>query len=281
VSERGLTIVEVLISTALFALVTVLALVQYQTSRRALAAGQQLAELQQATRKGFDLLTRDLYLAGLGVDPDGAPLRPDEAIEGAFAGALVLRADLDATTARATDPEELLALGGTFENVTTGNDEIVAYVLAKADGTSSGSLVFEADVAGVPRDGLVETVSIDSVALAGDDPPYTLYRVVVRPDSTNTLRSPVADGVRALRLTYFDTAGNEMAPPGGAEADRRARAEIRRVRVELEGLAPDPDPRWFDPADADPDTRHHRKFRIVAQLSPPNLGLGGRPDIGR
>jgi len=279
--QRGLTIVEILVATALFALVSVLALVQYQATRRALAAGQYLAELQQTTRRGFDLLTRDLYLAGLGVDPDGDPSRPDEAIEGAFAGAVVLRADLDAQTAKATDPEESLALGGAFDNVTTGNDEIVAYVLAKPDGTSTGSLVFEADVAGVPRDGLVERVSIESVAAVGDDPPYTLYRVVVRPDSTNTLRSPVADGIRALRLTYFDAAGNEMTPPGGAEDARRSRAEIRRIRIELEGLAPEPDPRWSDPEDSDPDTRHHRKFRIVAQLSPPNLDLGGRPDIGR
>jgi len=114
-----------------------------------------------------------------------------------------------------------------------------------------------------------------------DDPPYTLYRVVVRPDSTNTLRSPVADGVRALRLNYFDAAGNELAPPGGADAARRARAEIRRIRIELEGMAPESDPHWRDPADSDPDTQHHRKFRIVTQLSPPNLALGGLPDIAR
>jgi hypothetical protein len=173
-----------------------------------------------------------------------------------------------------------LAGQGPFANITTGNDEIVGYVLAKPDGSSSDAIVFEADVSGVPRDGVVETVTITGVAATHDDPPYTLYRVSVRPDSTRTTRSPVIDHVRSLRLTYFDRTGEVIDPPGGGEDDgaRQARAEICRIRVSLEGVVADPDPRWSDPRDPHPATRRRRKFTLRADVSPRNLGLAGWAD---
>ena len=50
----------------------------------------------------------------------------------AAAGPTPSEADSDAG-----DPEEALADAGLFETVSTGNDEIVAYVLAKPDGSST------------------------------------------------------------------------------------------------------------------------------------------------
>jgi type II secretory pathway pseudopilin PulG len=275
-----MSLVEVLVAIGLFAIAAVAALAQYQAARRAMEVAGAVAELQQALRVGFDQLAAGIRAAGLGVHPDENALRPDEGIEAAFAGAVVIRADFDGETTGATDPERALAEGGPFANVTTGNDEIVAYVLAKPGGSSPDAFGFDADVRGVPRDGLVETVTIAGVALIHDDPPYTLYRVTVRPDSTGTVRSPVVENVRSLRLTYFDRAGEAIDPPGGTDDDaaRLARASIRRIRIDLEGLAGEPDPRWVDPHDLDPATRRHRKFRISSDVSPRNLDLSGSVD---
>jgi prepilin-type N-terminal cleavage/methylation domain-containing protein len=279
-NDRGVSLVEILVAVGVFALAAAIALAQLEAARQALAAGDARVEMQQALRAAFDRLTSDARAAGLAVHPDAVALRPDEAVEGAFAGALVIRADYDARTAAAGIPEGSLGLGGTFANVTTGNDEIVAYVLAKPDRSSSDALRFDADVRGVPRDGLVEAVTIRDVALAQDDPPYTLYRVTVRPDSTRTVRSPVIEHVRSLHFTYYDGAGNAIDPPGGAdeEAARRSRASIRRIHVALEGLVRDPDPHWRDPRDPLPSTRRHRKFRLAGDVTPRNLDLVGMRD---
>ena len=188
IDERGLSLVEILVAVGLSIVLTGAALVQYGAARRALERGHARAGLQQALRVGFDRLTTDLRLAGLAVHPDDHASRPDEGIEAAFAGALVIRADFDGHTVEANDPEERLAAGGPFPTVTTGNDEIVAWVLAKADGSSPDTLTFHADVENEPRDGIVEPVTIGGVALSQDDPPYTLYRVHLRPASRRAAR---------------------------------------------------------------------------------------------
>jgi hypothetical protein len=273
----GGSAVELLVALALFTLAALAALEQHQAAGRARAIGESLAELQQGIRSGYDRLANDLAAAGLGVDPDGAPGRPDEPIEGAFVRAIVLRADLDGATPDASDPETALAAGGPFENVATANDEIVAWLLAKSDGSSPDSLAFDADVVGVPRDGRVERVSIGGVSLSDDDPPYTLYRVTVRPDSAAVLRTPVTDGVRTLRFVYLDAAGRAIVPPGGEddEASVRARAAVRRVHIEIEGVAREADPLWRDPADPDPATSRRRKFRLEGEVAPQNLVSNG------
>jgi len=274
-SQRGVLLAEILVALALFVLVVAVALTHYEAARRALDKGGALVDLQQSLRAGFDRITDDVRAAGLGTNPDGHPLRPDEGIEVALATAMAIRADLDGHTDRATDPEHDLARGGPFASVPTGNDEILVYVLAKADGSSPGTLHFDADVVGVPRDGVVERVTVAHVALMHDDPPYTLYRVTVRPDSTHVVRAPVIDHVRSLRFTYFDGAGRPLVPPGGADtgAARSARASIRSVRIELEGLTRHEDPRWLDPHDGYPPTRRRRKFRLAGEVAPRNLGL--------
>ncbi len=189
----------------------------------------------------------------------------------------MVRGDADGATGKAHDPEDLLA-GGAFENVSTGNDEIVGYVLAKPGGLSADTLSFDADVAEVPRDGLTETVLVEHVALTHDDPPYTLYRFHVKSDSSRVVRTPVIDNVRSLRFTYLDGSGSVVCDPCGTDGPA-VRASIRRIHVEIEGLTRDPDLRWTDPHDSNPATRGHRKFRLALDITPPNLGLAVGPDL--
>ena len=270
-AEGGVGLAEQLVALAIFAVATVASLGQLSSARRAFELGGDRAELQQVLRVASDRLARDLQWAGLNTNPDGDPDHPDEAIELAGVTAIVMRGDADGAGADAHDPEDLLA-GGAFENVSTGNDEVVGYFLAKPGGVGEDTLSFDADVGEVPRDGLEETVLVERMALTHDDPPYTLYRFHVKPDSISVVRTPVIDNVRSLRFTYFDGSGTELCDSCGID-DPTVRASIRRIRVEIEGLTRDPDPRWVDPYDTHPATTRHRKLQLVLDITPPNLGL--------
>lgn len=284
-SERGVSLTEVLVAITVLALALSIAFVLYDGARRSFKVGNNLVEQQQVVRIALDKLSRDLAMAGFNHNPDGTTTRPDEAIEAAYATAIVIRADFDAKDPALRDtPEVSLAgvgVGGAFLSVSTGNDEIVGYVLAKPDGSSPGTIDFEADVVGVPRDGIVEPLSVASVAAVQDDPPYTLYRITIEDDAASAQRVPLVDNVRSLRFRYYDGSGAELGPPGGAEDEisRDARAAIRRIGVEIEGLTREPDLRWRDPDDADPDTRDFHKFALFGDVTLPNLGLFGIKDL--
>jgi hypothetical protein len=77
---------------------------------------------------------------------------------------------------------------------------------------------------------------------------------------------PVADGVLGLAYTYFDDAGRELPPPGGAEDARADRSRIASVAIALLLAERRADPRWIDPADPDPETRSYRKVRLGGRI---------------
>ncbi len=211
---------------------------------------------QQGVRVGFDEIIADMQLAGLNHNP--------------------------------ATPETSLA-GGGFDTVTTGNDEIVAFVLSKPDGSSSGSLVFAADVAQVPRDGVVESITIPAVAVVQDGPPYTLYRVTLNNDigtwgsSGFAVRTPLIENVKSLTFRYFDSKGAELTAPGGAEtsASVATRSKIRRIQVDVVGLTRDPDLDFRDLSDTSPATRMYRKFGLTGEVTPRNLGRAGIRDLAQ
>jgi len=287
--QRGLSLVELLVSITILALATTVALVIYDQVRLAYKNGENVTEQQQVARVAFDIITSDIRMAGFNTNPDGNKVRPDEQLEAAYATAITIRADFDAGDPIDSDlPEQTLAgAGSAFLAVSTGNDEIVSYVLAKPDGSSADTLAFGADVGEAVRDGSIESITIDRVDLAQSDPPYTLYRVVLENDPSGCCgtsfarRIPVVDNVRSLRFHYFDRSGNELTPPGGAEtpAAITARGSIRRVGVEIEALTRDADPHWFDETDPDPETRRFQKFKLDGEFAPPNLGRGAIKDL--
>ena len=280
--QSGLSLVELLVSITILALATTVALVVYDQARLAYKHGENVTEQQQVARVAFDVITSDIRMAGFNTNPDGNKARPDEQLEAAYATAITVRADFDADDPIEVDlPEQALAgAGAAFRAVSTGNDEIVSYVLAKPDGSSTESLAFSADVGDAVRDASIEDVSVGQVDLTQSDPPYTLYKVVLENDPSGCCgtsfarRIPIVDNVRSLRFRYFDRAGNDIPPPGGQETSAAiaARAAVRRVGVEIEALTRDADPHWTDVDDPDPDTRKFRKFGLEGDVAPPNLG---------
>jgi type II secretory pathway pseudopilin PulG len=296
---RGFSLVELTMAFAIFLIAALAAYALYVAGTRSFKKAENATDMQQTTRSAFDRMVRELRLAGFNHNADGAPARPDEQIEAAYDTAITFRADFDADDATASANPET-ALAGTFNIVTTGNDEIVTYALGKPTLPSGSALSFVADVVETTRDGDEETVSIPGVIAVQDDPPYTLYRISLRnvaamggfdgtfdglPEFTV---EPIADNVRWLQFRYFDVAGNLLNPAtfnnasddvGGSEANKDVRTRIARVEVEMEGMTPNPDPMWVDPGDSDPDTQKHRKFNLEASVTPRNLGRKGVPDL--
>ncbi len=295
--QQGLSMVEALVAITVMVVAGTIALLIYDAARRSFKKGENLSEQQQAVRIAFDELVSDLRLAGFNYNPDGDKLRPDEQIEAAYDTAIVIRADFDAEDpAQASSPEGTLA-GSSFLAVSTGNDEIVIFALAKPDGTGPDTLTFFADVQEAQRDGDVELVSVPNVVLVQNDPPYTLYRITLNNDpatygtSSFFTRTPVVENIRSLRFRYYDSVGTQLNTTfdlddpsddiGGAETTqaRNARGAIRRIQVELEGLTREPDLGWADPDDSDPETREYRKFQLVSDVTPRNLGMVGIRDL--
>jgi len=273
-TSNGASLAEALVTLAVASLLLILALAFYEGARRSFREGENAAEQQQSARVALEIVEADLRLAGFQINPDGDPARPDEPIEAALATALVLRADFDASDAgSSSDPERALE-GGAFERVSTGNDEIRGFVLRPMEGVGSEALAFDADVAPAPRDGAVERVTIDRLALTLDRPPYALYRVALDADAAaygaaGFVRfTPVVENVRALRFRYFDRAGRELVGPGGEDtpAARETRAAIVRIGVELDVLTREPDPRWLDRTDGSPRTRRKHKLALASHV---------------
>jgi prepilin-type N-terminal cleavage/methylation domain-containing protein len=289
--EQGFSLIEVLVATAVLAIAFTVALLLYNTARQSFKKGENAAVNQQGVRLGYDALVADLRMSGYNFNPDGAANRPDEQIEGAFARAITVRADFDANDPVASLAPETSLEGGQFLSVSTGNDEIVTYVLAKPDGSSTGSIRIDVDVAEAQRDADVEAVTITNVAVTHNNPPYTLYRITLNNDTSTFgnasffVREPIVDNVRSLDFQYFDQAGNDITttvtPIGGVDtaAAKIIRGSIARIGVQLVGMTEDPDNAYVDPDETIASAVNHRKFSVSGLVSPRNFGMKGQRDL--
>ena len=287
-SQRGMTLVEVMVATVVLALAIILALVVYDASRKSFKRGESATEQQEAVRIAYDKLTSDLRLLGYNVNPDGAN-RPDEQLEAALDHAIIFRGDFDAEDPSArTTPESALA-GGAFNTISTGNDEIVGYVLEQPGGGGPDSISFQADVGTSPRDGNVETVTVNNIVLNPTNPPYDLYKISL---SNNTgsccsgnfiIRTPVVENVQNLQFTYNSPGGtfkDASSTISEAAADKATRNSMSSVNVRLIGMTNGPDPNYADPTETSsaPDY-HYRKFTLEGDIIPRNLRLKGIQDL--
>jgi prepilin-type N-terminal cleavage/methylation domain-containing protein len=237
--QRGFTMAEILVTTAIFAVIMIAALTVYDRSNKVFKQSTEAADLQQSTRIGFEKLVSDLRMAGFDYSRGGAPTgdgeapQPDEQIEYAGTNSVVFRANFNYNTSSANgnglEPtyEPVNIKGGKiFPYVTTSNDEIIAYVLRSNDSSANtGSISFYVDdyqpraafpstITPAPAGGSPshpeEQVTIGGIDTTNDHPPYTLYRVTLADIKANTPRlgTPVAENIRSLNFNYYtDFAG--------------------------------------------------------------------------
>ncbi len=296
-NSEGFTLIEMLVASAVFAIAAAVAFILYTAAQKTYKMGQNLTDQQQTTRVAFDRMISDLRMAGFNYNPDGDKTRVDEQIEGAWDTAVTIRGDFDFEDPTASITPESALPGTAYVVVSTGNDEIVTYVLSKPGVSGPDDLVLEMDV-DKPRTKTVSTVTIPDVALVQDNPPYTLYRVTLTdvagafPSSPQAsgdfVYEPVADNIRSMVFQYYDDSGNLVNPDtpadktddiGGANSSQVSRDGIRRITVNLVGMTPDPDPKYVDATDAIAATQHFRKFDLRSNVNAENLGKAGVKDI--
>ena len=169
-TERGFSLVEMTMAFAIFIFAALAAYALYAAGTRSFRKAENATDLQQNARTGFDQMVRELRLAGFNTNADGTPTRPDEQIEGAWDTAVSIRADFDFEDAsKNTTPETSLA--GTFNIVTTGNDEIVTFALGKPTPAAGSAFGFVADVGDTTRNGTDEAVALPGAVLVQDARP--------------------------------------------------------------------------------------------------------------
>src|SRR2546425_8605899 len=85
--QRGFTLAEILVTTAIFAVIMIAALEVYDRSNRVFSSSAEASTLQQSTRIGFEKLVSDVRMAGFDYSRGGIPTaagqfqQPDEQIE--------------------------------------------------------------------------------------------------------------------------------------------------------------------------------------------------------
>lgn len=310
-AARGFSLIEVLVSSAIFLLIMVAVYTVYQRAQESHKLGVNQADLIQSTRFGFDEMATRIRAAGFEFDLDGftqgSAQQSDESIEYMGDTAIIVRANYDFASEALRGREPLYEDepdDGNMKVVTIGNDEILGFALGKDEGhpnppTEILQAWFDLDA---PRDGIItsdgelegeDLVEIPNVALTDlSDPPYTLYQFTWGdPDAGGAaplIRRPLVDNIIDLRFEYFDEGGNLIDPNFGAPSpaneddadaqERSDRARVRKVKIFLRGMTPDPDLRYNDPDDTDPVTRKHRKFELSQEVHTFNVGRRGKKD---
>ena len=293
---RGFSLIEMMVASAIFAIAAAVAFILYSAAQKSYKSGENVTDQQQSTRVAFDRMISDIRLAGFNTNPDGDSTRIDEQVEGAWDTAVMVRGDFDfEDPAAAVSPEAALP-GAAYSVVSTGNDEIVTYMLAKPGPVGAETLTVRLDP-DKPRTKALKTVIVPSVVLNQSNPPYTLYRVSLAdvtgafPASpqaaTNFVYEPVAENIRSMQFLYYNDAGTLLSPNtptnsaddiGGADANSLTRSRIRRISVRIVGMTQDEDMDYTDPTDATA-TSHYRKFDLASDVNPENLGKTGVRDL--
>ena len=268
--QRGMSLVETLVALLVFTVVFLVALALYQQATKAYQATDSATIQQQNARFAMDRLHETIRDAGANYNPRGRSNVPDEQIEGAWQSAVIVRGDFDNDQVGGRSGESSLE-NTTFPIVTTGNDEIVAYILTKpgsittsAAGVNDEAVTLIADLRSSDgkRDavkGLTlpisgeETVTIYAAAtnLAQQtDPPYQLSRVTWQPNSVAPTQQVIAENIFRLAFTYSKADGTNAiteTTDGGEDDQRDERELIRKIGIDLITMTDRPDLGYTDP----------------------------------
>jgi prepilin-type N-terminal cleavage/methylation domain-containing protein len=294
-AQRGMTLIEVMVAVLVFTIVFLAALGLYQAANRAYLATDAATIQQQNARYAMDRVSETLRDAGANYNPLGRTSIPDEQIEGAWEAAVLVRGDFNRTNE--TDLE------GTYPLITTGNRDIVGYVLRKAAGPNSVNLDVKMDLTpttnrDAARSGTTITgeetrqIAVAAATLAQQtNPPYQLVRVTFDTTTGNPIYEVIADNVFRMSFIYRNAAGTEVVTAasnsGGDDDERGVRATIRRVGINIVTMAERADFGYTDannwtadafshvaPSQTDV-TRNRRKFNLSEEIVAVNLGRKG------
>lgn len=256
-NQRGFTLSEILVTTAIFAIIMIAALAVYDQSNKVFKGSTEAADMQQSTRIGFDKLVSDVRMAGFDYNRGGIPtnsweaMQPDEQIEYAGTSVIAFRSNFNyntqltagnglenSITPKNTDAKNI------FPYVTTNNNEIVIYALRSTDASKNTEKisfyvddytprsVFPSTISPGPAAGVTSkkehllvlgpaTCGTCGIDTTNANPPYTLYRVTVADVKAGLMGTPVAENIRSLNFTYYSDATGKtlLTNPDGTAID--------------------------------------------------------------
>lgn len=272
-SERGLSLAEALVAITIFTIVFIVALMLYQVATGSYLRTDAAVIQQQNVRFSMDRMGETLRDAGAGHNMLGSKKVADEQIEGAWESAIFVRGDFDGERETALE-------NATFPIVTVGNDEIVGYVLRKANpAQNTYSISIKTDLTSTGRDAIytsptnitgeeTATVAVAARTLAEQtNPPYQLARVTF--DAAGTPRYDViAENIQSLEFNYFPASGTTEVAVGdsGADDERDERASIRKIQTKVVGMTDRPDLQT---------KKEYRTFTLEQTILAVNLGVTG------
>src|SRR5262249_29885010 len=106
--QLGMSLVEVIVAATLALIGFLVALVLYQAARNLFKKGEQATDQQQEVRAAYDMMLKDLRVAGYNWNASGEDRPGEEQIEGAWDGAVTIRGDFDfEDAAKSIDPESV------------------------------------------------------------------------------------------------------------------------------------------------------------------------------
>lgn len=281
-SQRGMSLAETMLSLVVFTIVFLAALALYQAASKAYQTTDAATVQQQNARFAFDRMSETIRDAGANYNPMGKSALADEQIEGAWESAIFVRADFDG---------QLETPQTTYPMITTGNDEIVGYILQK-NGGGSYDITLKMDLTPADRDAVkatsptneeTATIRVAARTLAEQtDPPYDLTRVSF--DATgNPVYQVIASNIFRLSFTYQNAVGGTVisagANSGSADPQRGIRDDVRKIGINLISMSDRrefgyTDPKTYTPAEG-PSTRSYRKFQLEKTILATNMGVKG------
>ena len=232
-SHAGFTLIELMVATAAFALVSLAAFSVLSTGQRTAVANDQIVKIQQSARLALDLMSRDIRMSGYGSPPGiplpagcGGPLTATDGGTGPGAPDTIGIVSVGQVLGYLAAPftaGNVIAVNGPDGQplapgaVAGGNVITIEGIWTASINTIAGNQLTLSRSIQAPRNffgsagsgaSVVQLVCVNySVTGAGGNPPYQLMRTVGVPIPANAV--PIVDGIETIQVAYALDANND------------------------------------------------------------------------
>lgn len=248
-SEKGLTLVELLIAMAISGIVVAAIYTAFVTQQKSYTIQDQVAETQQNARVALDLITREVRMAGYGqpswslnadIDGDGdneAVTEPITIVDGGgnpdritVIGCFESDPATLASTALIGDTVLILQnayQASRFNTTTKSNIFIGGFDNAKITGISGRTLTIDTDLNTSGNQGLIRSFEAGSeVNLVKVVTYFVEDHTLKRDENTGAGGQPLAENIEDLQITYANKIANILVRARSQEIDPNYRDVI-------------------------------------------------------
>lgn len=262
---RGFTLLELLISAAIFPIVLLAVSLMYETNQATYLKGESRGDLQQHARIGMDRMETEIRMAGYGVPAATAP-SPLLPIITATDTTISFLADLEdaSTTLSAAAGVAATSLAVVSAAGFKANDSIYVtdglkweQLTVESDPETMATLALTSALTGAYAAGsMVTRPKMIRYSLVCDAPPCPQNPFTLKRDRGTGQLQPLAARIESLEFTYYDAANGLI--PLSSFPERRM--DIRRIGIALGASGGVPG-------------RAPESYLLRSEVRPRNLGL--------